>query len=157
MSTPSPRRPPWLADLFLRMTLPQDPVGQSILGDLRAEYADASPLDSRSRPGWYWRQAVGVGGRYGWRKLRRIVGLPPESDPSHPTAKTKGVLFMESIARDIRYALRSFRKNPGFAAIAILILALGIGANTAIFSVVDVYMFRSLPFPDRVPSSVLCL
>ena len=48
-------------------------------------------------------------------------------------------------ARNLRYTLRSFRKNPGFAVIAVLSLALGIGANTAIFSLLDQVILRSLP------------
>jgi hypothetical protein len=55
---------------------------------------------------------------------------------------------MEQLIRDVRFGFRMIRMNPGFAAAAILMLALGIGATTSIFSFVDAVLLKPLPFPD---------
>ena len=61
---------------------------------------------------------------------------------------------LESLWRDVRYAVRTLRRSPAFSAVAVLTLALGIGANTAIFSVINAVMLRPLPVeaPDELIS-----
>src|SRR5882672_4880631 len=69
-------------------------------------------------------------------------------------SQSRFVSLMEAFVRDVRFTLRSLRQRPGFTAIVILSLALGIGANTAIFSLVDATLLRPLtvPNPDQLIS-----
>jgi putative ABC transport system permease protein len=95
---------------------------------------------------------------YDWRLLECELSRaerPPAARPLQPSLDLigrKGGMRMESLLHDLRFGMRMLLKSPGFTAVAALSLALGIGANTAIFSLIDKVMIRKAPVeePDRL-------
>ena len=88
----------------------------------------------------------------------RYAALRKFGNVTHVKEDTRAVwrfLWLEQLWQDIRYGLRTLAKSPGLAAVAILTLALGIGANTAIFSLIDAVMLRSLPVEN--PSELVLM
>lgn len=139
MSRP-PTEPPSLPRRLLEAILPADFRADSILGDLHEEY-----VLRRARPrNWartcYWMDALGVSLRYLVENQRRRRTSRGRQRRYQST--------MDHLVLNVRYAVRRLLRAPAFSLIAILSLGLGIGANTAMFSLVNAVILRDLPFDD---------
>ncbi|HSR67627.1 MAG TPA: hypothetical protein VLU25_06770, partial [Acidobacteriota bacterium] len=117
---------------------------QDIAGDLEADWRRRRTGAGRARAAlWYLRQLAGYLLR--WRQIRKLAHV---SAPAHSQRRRSKESWMHSLLQDVRLAARSLKRNPGLALVVIVTLALGIGANTAIFSLTDEVLLRSLPVAD---------
>ena len=136
------QNPPPAAVWLISRLLP-DHVSEPLLGDLEECWASEILLARGARRArlWYWRETI-------WTLLTIHPTAAQRQAPSLPA----GDSFMHGLASDLRLALRMLARRPGVSILAILTLAVGIGATTAIFSVVDPVLFRGLPYPnaDRI-------
>jgi predicted permease len=130
-------RPPRLFEWLLRRALPPGQDGDAIRGDLLEELLASG--DGRSARRRYRRHAISIALRYAFH--------PP---PPGGVQQRSGT--METLVQTFRFALRSLIKRPAFALTVVATLALGIGANTAIFSILHALVLRTLPVaePERL-------
>jgi len=81
-------------------------------------------------------------------RRQALIGFGGTEQAKEHHRESRSLPVLEILSQDLRYTLRTLRRDRAFALIAILILALGIGANIAVFSVVNTILLRPLPFPD---------
>ena len=124
--------PPGLAALLIRIGTRPGLEREDVLASMAEEWAERAESSRSSADRWYWRQSLGFVARSPGRLLQR----------------GEGSAVVSTLMQDLKYAARSMRRSPAPYAIALLTIALGVGANTAMFSVVKGVILAPLPYPD---------
>jgi putative ABC transport system permease protein len=128
--------PPRLALRLLQHALPES-ERDALVGDLIEEFqAGASRLGARRARLRFWRETISA-----------IIAFRPRMR-ARPRTPSPGDSYVHSFVGDLRHAARLMRRAPSFTALSVLTLGLGIGATTAVFSIVDPVLFQTLPYPQ---------
>src|SRR5215471_2739216 len=128
--------------ILLRL-LPGD-LREPVAGDVEEQFAVRLARDGRLRATlWAWSETARLALRFRWERAAHGRGMPPLGEKDRPAAG-----LLDSLRRDVGFGVRLLGRQPSFTIVALAALALGIGANTAIFSVVDAVLWRPLPYAD---------